>query len=92
LKENFEDWAKTFFAVDGWPVIDGRAIFENPAIIPGLDNLRLNLPGRTLVVEYDPALWPPAWLDELMTTGKAERLRLLLNKMAETFLRNVEQN
>ncbi|WP_319523045.1 hypothetical protein [uncultured Desulfosarcina sp.] len=92
MKENPGDWAKALFAGDFRPPTDGRAILDNPAMVPGLNDLHLNVPGRTLVLEYDPAVWPPAWLDELMTTGDTERLRSLLTNMADTFLKRIRQN
>jgi len=92
LKENPGDWAKALFAVDFRPPIDGPAIYENPAMVPGINDVRLNVPGRTLVLEYDPAVWPPAWLDELMNTDEPFRVRSLLNRMAEKFLKLISQN
>ncbi|BBO90526.1 hypothetical protein DSCOOX_37060 [Desulfosarcina ovata subsp. ovata] len=92
LKKNPENWLTTLFGIDSWPQIDHRAILENPTMMPGLKHVRLNLPGRTVVVEYDAAVWQPAWLDELMHTGDAGRVRSILGRMAETFVDRLPRN
>ena len=86
LKKRPEDWLKVILGIDPQPAIDGSAILDNPGMVPGFRHLRMNLPGRTIVMEYDPVVWHPAWLDELMTSGDAKRIKSLLNTIAEKFV------
>jgi hypothetical protein len=92
LKKSPEDWVKAFLTAEGWPSIDGKALLDNPAMVPGFNNVRLNVPGRTLVLEYDPAVWSPEWLDELMTSDDPVRIRSLMDRTAKKFLKLVRQN
>jgi hypothetical protein len=92
LKKRPEAWLKAIFGIDTLPAIDGRAMVGKPAMVPGLKHLRINLPGQALVVEYDPVVWPPAWLDELMTSKDAKRIQSLLNTMAEKCVMRLREN
>jgi hypothetical protein len=83
LTGNSGDWLKRLLGIESLPPIDGRAILENPTMVPGLKHVRLNLPGRVIVVEYDPAIWRPVWLDELFTNGDAKRVQSVLKTLAE---------
>jgi hypothetical protein len=63
------------------PGVGGR--FTSLSDVPGLRSVRFNWLGRSIVVEYDPAFWQPAWWDEIMGTQDEKRLRALLETMME---------
>jgi len=92
VREKPEGLVKTLFGVDALPQIDGAAMAENPAIVPGIKDVRLNLTGRSIVMEYDPVVWEPSWLDEMMMSSDENHLSSLANTMLDNFLKRMRKN
>jgi hypothetical protein len=79
-------------SADGWPQFAGadgirlrfdqNGMLSDPSAIPGLKSVRLNWPGHSIIIEYDPGMWPFVWVDELMTTQDPERVQAIVEAMA----------
>jgi hypothetical protein len=64
------------------PVFGDNGTARDPSAIPGVNGIRLNWKGRSVIIEYDPAFWKPEWLDELLNTGDTRRVQAILETMA----------
>jgi len=51
--------------------------------IPGIRTVRLNWRGRSLIIEYDPKLFPPEWIDDLLATRDAAHFGSILDNLAQ---------
>jgi len=92
VRENPGTLMKTLFNIDALPQTDGAAMAANPAMVPGIKDVRLNLTGRSIVMEYDPVVWDPKWLDELMDSSDEAQLRSLSNTMLNNFVKRMQKN
>lgn len=76
---------------NGRSFFDANGMLCDPSVLPGLKSVRLNLLGRSIIVEYDSACWPPARVHELLSTCDKTRVRHIINTMtAELNLKNTD--
>jgi hypothetical protein len=76
---------------NGESAFNADGVLRDTSPLPGVKSARLNLLGRSIIVEYDPTRWQPQWVDELLSTRETKRVQNILDSMAgELDNKNIE--
>lgn len=70
--------------MDGGKLLfDADGILSDTSALPGIKSVRLNWFGRSIIVDYDTAVWRPEKVNELLSTQDTESLSNIIATLTD---------